>query len=441
MSNQTTHATSKDLDVIPFQHPQGCRTWIVRDQSAGVAIAIDVHLDFVESVKEFLKKGSLKLSYVVDTHTHADHPSGSMALATATGATRVAHRAGGHSGVTKHPEDQEVLRAGAIELLVRHAPGHTPDHMVLLGGKSLFAGDTLLIGGVARTDFLGGDAGQLFDTLRRVIDPLPGDTVLRPGHDYQGRLTSTLAEERASNPWLQMTDRKTFVENLTRNPPPRPANMDTLLRWNRDGAEIPERVSLGDLKEFIDAGGAASVIDVRTPVEWNTVHIDGSVLVPLDQLAQEADRVRMAPAPRMLICNTGRRAGLARVQLAAMGISGLSVVDGGVESYRDMGGQVVTGTAGMSLERQVRIAAGSMVLLGTILAAVVNPWFMILPGFVGSGLIFAGVTDWCGMGLLLARMPWNQRLGSGAGCSIGGAPSACAASAPSACAAGDPSAR
>jgi glyoxylase-like metal-dependent hydrolase (beta-lactamase superfamily II) len=115
---------------------------------------------------------------------------------------------------------------------VRHAPGHTPDHLVLLSDGALFSGDTLLIGSVARTDFLGGDAGQLFDSLHRVTDDLPDETVVYPGHDYQGRTQTTLAEERTSNPWLGM-QREEFVRQLTANPPPQPASSPASAAFTR----------------------------------------------------------------------------------------------------------------------------------------------------------------------------------------------------------------
>src|SRR5690606_19277181 len=126
---------------------------------------------------------------------------------------------------------------------VMHAPGHTPDHIVLRTDAAVFAGDTLLIGAVARTDFIGGDAGQLFDSLRRVFDGLPDETIVFPGHDYAGRSTTTIGVERSTNPWLQMKDRADFVAQLTANKPPRPANMDGLLRLNREGVAIPASVS------------------------------------------------------------------------------------------------------------------------------------------------------------------------------------------------------
>src|SRR5690606_14268171 len=144
------------------------------------------------------------LRYRVDTHTHAARPSGSADLGKRMSSTRIAHEKSQHVGVRRHPADGDVLHLGDIAVTVMHAPGHTPDHIVLRTDAAVFAGDTLLIGAVARTDFIGGDAGQLFDSLRRVFDGLPDETIVFPGHDYAGRSTTTIGVERSTNPRLQM---------------------------------------------------------------------------------------------------------------------------------------------------------------------------------------------------------------------------------------------
>jgi glyoxylase-like metal-dependent hydrolase (beta-lactamase superfamily II)/rhodanese-related sulfurtransferase len=403
----------------------------VADPASKQALAIDVHLDLVEAACADVRQNGWTLLYVVDTHTHADHPSGSAALAARCRSTRIAHEQAHHRGVGRHPADGEALQLGDRSVTVRHAPGHTPDHLVLLVEGAVFAGDTLLIGGVARTDFLGGSAGQLFDSLQRVLGPLPDETVLFPGHDYQGRVRSTLGQERQTNAWLRLRDREEFARQLRLHPPPRPANMDDLLRLNREGVEIPSTISAAEAMRLVAAGGSGSVIDVRTGAEYAGQHIAGSRLIALDQLAERADEVRATPAPRLLLCRTGSRATLARQALERLHIGGLRVIEGGIEAYTAAGGAVQRGKGVVSLERQVRIAAGLLVLSGALLAWFVHPAFVWLAGFIGAGLVFAGVTDWCGMGLLIARAPWNRRSGSAAA----GIPSACAASAPTACAA------
>lgn len=152
-----------------------------------------------------------------------------------------------------------------------------------------------------------------------------------------------------------------------------------------------------------------TLLDVRTPAEFGGVHIAGSVNVPLGALpARLDDLTQDADAALVLICRTGQRAEQARRQLDAAGVTGAVVLEGGLEAWERAGQPVQRGEAGMSLERQVRIAAGSLVVLGVALGVFVHPGFLGLAGFVGAGLVFAGITDTCGMGLLLARMPWNR---------------------------------
>ena len=423
------------LQVIPFAHPQGCRGYLLADATSKEALALDVHLDLVHDMAERVRTEGWQLRYVMDTHTHADHPSGAGEIAGLFDSTRMAHKSADHAGVTVHPKDGERIELGNTGITVRHALGHTPDHMVLVVEGALFSGDSLLIGGVARTDFLGGDAGQLFDSIHAYLGDLPDETTLYPGHDYEGRMESTVGAERSQNPWLQLSDREEFAEALAANPPPRPANMDQLLRLNREGVDIPEEISAADAARLVAAGGASSVVDVRTGAEFDGQHLPGTHLIPLDQIESRADEVRAVPAPRLLLCQSGNRAGKARDALKKLHVAGLTVITGGIGAYTEAGGEVVEGKSSLSLERQVRIAAGGLVLLGTLMGFFVHGAFLILSGFVGAGLIFAGITDWCGMGLLLSRMPWNRSRGDGDASATGGT---CAASAPGACAAGAP---
>ena len=423
------------LRVIPFTHPQGCRGYLLVEPSSKQALALDVHLDLVHDVADRVRAEGWQLRYVVDTHTHADHPSGAGEIATLFDCARVAHEKANHAGVTVHPEDGERIELGGAAITLRHAPGHTPDHMVLITDGALFSGDSLLIGGVARTDFLGGDAGQLFDSIHAFLADLPGDTALFPGHDYEGRIQSTVGKEKSHNPWLQISARDDFAQALAANPPPRPANMDALLRLNREGVDIPATMSAVEAARLVAAGGATSVVDVRTGAEFEGEHIPGSRLIPLDQIEARADEVRATPAPRMLLCQSGNRAGTARKALEKLHVAGLTVIKGGMGAYVEADGETVKGRTRLSLERQVRIAAGSLVLLGVLTGVFVHPACLVLAGFVGAGLIFAGITDWCGMGLLLARMPWNRSDAAGAASAAGGT---CAASLPGACAAGAP---
>jgi glyoxylase-like metal-dependent hydrolase (beta-lactamase superfamily II)/rhodanese-related sulfurtransferase len=425
------------LTITQFSHPQGCRGYLLEDKETKTAMTIDIHLDYINQVTEKIKQNNLELKYIVDTHTHADHPSGAGTLHKLfSSATRVAHEKAEHVGVTLNPKDGDILEIGNSKITVKHAPGHTPDHMVLATDKAVFTGDTLFIGAVARTDFLGGDAGQLFDSLQKLLKECPDETIVFPGHDYNGQTDSTIGKEKEQNPWLKIDNRAKFIESLTANPPPRPANMDALLQLNREGVNIPEKISVETAIERIKNGGASSIIDVRTAMELAAEHVEGVRHIPLDRFSELADKVRATPAPRMLMCQSGNRATTAFKQLSEMGIGGLSVVEGGMNAYKAANGQYVKGKSAISLERQVRIVAGFIVLTGALLGYFLNPAFVFISAFVGAGLIFAGITDTCGMAMLLTQMPWNRTQdfsadgAGGGGCCAASPQGTCSASAP-----------
>lgn len=167
-------------------------------------------------------------------------------------------------------------------------------------------------------------------------------------------------------------------------------------------------------------GKPVRLIDVRTPPEYAEVHADGAELFPLDGLDPKAIMAAKngeSADPLYVLCRSGSRAAKAVERFSAAGFPNVVSVEGGTQAWEQAGLPVVRGTAKViSLERQVRIGAGSLVLLGTALGFLVHPAFFGLSAFVGVGLVFAGVTDWCGMGLLLAKLPWNR---AGAACGSG----------------------
>jgi rhodanese-related sulfurtransferase len=168
---------------------------------------------------------------------------------------------------------------------------------------------------------------------------------------------------------------------------------------------------------------AIDLIDVRTPAEFQEVHLAAARNVPLDRLDPAAvmrERTGPADEPLYIVCRSGGRGRQACEKFRAAGYTNVVNVEGGTLACAECGLPVVRGRKAVSLERQVRIAAGALVLLGVLLGWLVHPALVGLSAFVGAGLVFAGVTDTCGMGLLLARMPWNQAKGASAGCSVTG---------------------
>ena len=168
-------------------------------------------------------------------------------------------------------------------------------------------------------------------------------------------------------------------------------------------------ISPAELHERIAGGQTVRLLDVRTPAEYREVHAVGARSVPLDRLDPAALASEGTDAgPVYVICASGGRGRTACERLAVSGWAEAVNVEGGTRAWEAAGLPVVRGRKAVSLERQVRIAAGALVLLGVGLGAFVHPYLLGLSAFVGAGLVFAGVTDTCGMGLLLARMPWNQ---------------------------------
>ncbi len=155
---------------------------------------------------------------------------------------------------------------------------------------------------------------------------------------------------------------------------------------------------------------SALLLDVRTPVEYAESHIEGSVLQPLSELDPgEVSRLAVGKNACVVICRSGNRAKQAAEKLKDHGLPALEILEGGVLAWDEAGLPLKRGAKSMSLERQVRIAAGALVFIGAALAYFVNPAWIALPAFVGAGLAFAGITDTCAMGMMIARMPWNNR--------------------------------
>ncbi len=162
----------------------------------------------------------------------------------------------------------------------------------------------------------------------------------------------------------------------------------------------------------IRRNGDTPLIDVRTPAEFESIHAEGARNLPLDKLSADAacEVAGTRDGTMYVICHSGARATKACEQLQAAGIDNVVCIEGGTQAWQQAGLPVVRGKRKtISIDRQVRIAAGSLVLIGVVIAAVTgNPWWTLLSGFVGAGLTFAGITDTCGMAILLARMPWND---------------------------------
>lgn len=186
-------------------------------------------------------------------------------------------------------------------------------------------------------------------------------------------------------------------------------------------------ISPHSLHAVLREGRPCTILDVRTPAEFESAHLPGTHALPLNELSPAAlQKLALAPGTDLyLLCQSGGRARRAADQLAAAGVSGCTVVEGGLDACITAGLPVERGASSvLPLMRQVQIVIGLVSGIGAALAVWKHPLFGLIPLFTGAGLLFAGLTGTCGLALLLARMPWNQRgskPGAATSCCSGGA--------------------
>jgi rhodanese-related sulfurtransferase len=219
-----------------------------------------------------------------------------------------------------------------------------------------------------------------------------------------GRAVTTIGEELATNPVLRERDRSAFRARFGGRAEP-PPNMGAIIRHNL-GESGSITMSPADLRSRRDGGASPFLLDVRSPLEFESERIEGSVNLPLEQLADRLDAVP-STGDIVVVCRTGIRATVAAETLARAGRRA-RVLEGGILAWRRAGFPVREGRKRLAVDRQVQLIAGGMVLIGAALSAMVSPWFLIVPVFFGAGLTFAGATGTCGLARLLLRMPWNR---------------------------------
>lgn len=173
--------------------------------------------------------------------------------------------------------------------------------------------------------------------------------------------------------------------------------------------KVPPVIDADTLAALLGSRPDVRLLDVRTPGEFESAHIAGSYNVPLDTLGEHAREIRATVNEAVvLICQSGARARRAELALRECSMENLHVLDGGMAGWLAAGQAVSRGPERMSLERQVRIAAGGMAAAGALLALLVDPLWAVLPALVGSGLVVAGVTDTCALAAVLSKLPHNR---------------------------------
>jgi sulfur dioxygenase len=210
-------------------------TYFLVDRATREAMAIDSVDRQVERDLALIKRLDLKLRYALETHAHADHITGAARLIAATGALAAAPSGCGIAPANVQLQDGDVLLFGVAEQLqALHTPGHTAGSMSYVWRGNVFTGDALLIDGCGRTDFQGGDAGALYDSIHGRLFTLPDITRVYPGHDYRGNAVSTIGWEKRHNARLANRSRAEFVELMAHLDLPRPKMIDVAVPANKN---------------------------------------------------------------------------------------------------------------------------------------------------------------------------------------------------------------
>jgi glyoxylase-like metal-dependent hydrolase (beta-lactamase superfamily II)/rhodanese-related sulfurtransferase len=337
----------------------GCQSYLVGCAETCAAAVIDPEISQIDRYLALAARDGLRIHYLIDTHTHADHFSATQQLARRLGVPVVMQRESPAPFVDIRVDDGEMIVVGKLRLQVLHTPGHTRDSMCLVVGDRVFTGDTLLIGATGRTDLPGGDAGMLYDSLFNRLLKLDPSLHVYPAHDYHGRSHSTLQQERATNPRLQQVERAAFVAMMNNLNLTMPTHVTEALRANMSGgktvaqllAEAAEKVpfmSFTELKTRIDGADPELVIlDVRERDAYEDGHIPGARLLPRGQLELRVNEALPDPTKRILVyCDFGKVSTLAAATLRELGYARAIGLDGGLRAWREAGYPVSAGRGG-----------------------------------------------------------------------------------------------
>ena len=328
----------------------GCQSYLIGCPESSAAALIDPEISHIDRYHGLAAHAGLRIRYVIDTHTHADHFSATKQIARALGVPAAMHRESPAPFADLRLDDDDSLMLGAMRIRAIHTPGHTRDSMCLLVEDRLFTGDTLLIGATGRTDLPSGDAAELHASLFEGLLKLDPALKVFPAHEYKGRSHSIIGQELADNPRLQKRDAGAFIEMMQNLNLTMPTHVTEALRTNMSGgktvaqmlAEAAANVpfmSLLELKNRLEfRQGELTVLDVRERDAYEAGHIPGAQLLPRGQLELRVNDELTDPTRRILVCcEFGRVSTLATATLRQMGFTGAVALDGGIKAWREAG--------------------------------------------------------------------------------------------------------
>jgi glyoxylase-like metal-dependent hydrolase (beta-lactamase superfamily II)/rhodanese-related sulfurtransferase len=343
-----------------FDAQSSTYTYLLADAATREGVLIDPVFEQHLRDAALLRELEVKLRYSLETHVHADHVTGAWLMREAAGSAIAVGKQSGAEGADVYLEHGDVLRVGALVLEVRTTPGHTNGCLTyVLGDHSMaFTGDALLIRGAGRTDFQQGDAERLFDSVREQIFSLPDACALYPAHDYEGRTSTTVGEEREHNPRLGEGVRKQdFVGYMNNLGLPHPKKLAEAVPANLqcgrpgEGAAVPRQPDWGPVfrtfagvpevgAEWVHAHlPELTIVDVREHAEVAVSElgkIEGSVLIPLATLRERTSEVPR-DRPVIAVCPAGARSAQAALILEQAGVPRVANLHGGLLRWRAQG--------------------------------------------------------------------------------------------------------
>jgi sulfur dioxygenase len=328
-----------------------CKTYLIACERTHRAALIDPVKGQVERYLALLAYEGLKLDALIETHTHADHPTGAFLLKDLTDARLIMHRRAPVPLANEHVDDGDTIDVGYLKIKVFYTPGHTPDGISLYIEGRVFTGDVLLIGGTGRADFAGGDSGQQYDAITQKLFTLPDETLVYPAHDYRGNTSSTIGQEKRMNPRVAGRTRDEYVALMASLKFPLPENIQEVLQPNQsaiedDKTKFPDLAQLNLVRQLtaedvaVQLGSATPpfMLDVREPQEYTGElgHICGSALIPLRQLADRVGELfTHKTGPTVVVCRSGVRSTTAAAILEGLGFENVYNMQGGMIDWND----------------------------------------------------------------------------------------------------------
>jgi glyoxylase-like metal-dependent hydrolase (beta-lactamase superfamily II)/rhodanese-related sulfurtransferase len=331
----------------------GCQSYLVGCADTCQAALIDPEISQLDRYQVLAGKVGVRIHYVIDTHTHADHFSAAREIGQALGVPVVMHRDSPAPYPTLRMDDGDMLLVGSLRLQAMHTPGHTRDSMCLVMEDRVFTGDTLLIGGTGRTDLPTGDPGKLYDSLFERLLKLDPATLVFPAHDYKGVGRSTIGKELTDNPRLQAPSREAFIEMMEHLNLSAPTHLTEALRTNMSGGKTITQVlaEAAAVVPFMSPAELARqlagrpndlvVLDVREKDAFQAGRIPTARLLPRGQLELRVNEEFPDPTVRIVVyCEFGKISTLAAATLRELGFARATALESGVKGWREAGLEV-----------------------------------------------------------------------------------------------------